>query len=41
MAIHSNRLHHGATDLGGMRPAIGDHQSVHQNGPLPPAEEKQ
>jgi len=41
MAVHSNGLHHGDTNHGGVRPAIGDHRSIHQNGPLSPSEEKQ
>jgi len=37
MAIDSNRLHHGTTGLGGLRPAMGNHRPFHQDGALHPA----
>ena len=38
MAVNSNRLYHGTPDLGGVRPTLGDHRPIYQNGTLPPAE---
>ena len=41
LAINRYGLHHGATPVGGMRPVMGGHRPVHENGALPPPGKKQ
>ena len=39
MAIYSNGLYHGTPNLGQLRPIMGNHQPIHQDGALAPLEE--